>query len=67
MKNLFKNKFNVCIRDLDLTLEREARWLFFGHFWPLLNWVVFFEAAGAVPKMGMCLKSNLQIKLSLSE
>ena len=29
------------IRDLDLTLEREVRWLFLINFWPLLYWAVF--------------------------
>ena len=40
-----------CFRDIHVDLR------------PLLNWVVFFEAAGAVANIGFSLKSNHQIKL----
>ena len=43
------------------------RWLFWGRFSPLLKWVVFFEASKGVAKIGSGLKSNRQIKLSLSK
>ena len=53
-------KDNVCIRDLDITLDKEARWLFLSPFWPLLKWAIFFEAAGAeVASIGSSLKSDL--------
>ena len=39
--------------------------IFKGHFWPLLKWVIFFEAAGAVVLIRLSLKSNHQIELSL--
>ena len=38
-----------------------------GHFLPIMKWVVFFEAAGAVSKIGSSQKSNHWIKLSLSK
>ena len=41
--------------------------MFFGHFWPLLKWAVFCEAAGTVAKIEPSLKSNHQIKISLSK
>ena len=44
----------VCIRDSDFTLVKEAP----SHFWPPLKRVVFFEAAGAVAKIGSNLKLN---------
>ena len=43
------NTFDIsvlCIRDLDLTLGKEARWLFYGHFWPLLKLAIFFRQLG---------------------
>ena len=55
--------YTECIKDLDWTLEKEVRWLFSGHFWTLLKWVAFFEAALAVSKVGLGLKSNYQLKL----
>ena len=54
------------ITDLDLTLVKEARWLFWGHFWTLLKWVAFFEAAGRIANIGSSPQLNCQIKLSLS-
>ena len=56
---------SLCVRDSDLTLVNVAKWLFLGHFWVLLKRVVFFEAAGAISKIGSGLKSKLQIKFSL--
>ena len=38
-----------------------------GHIWPLLKWVVLFEAGRAEEKVGLSLKLNQQIKLSLSK
>jgi hypothetical protein len=35
-----------------------VRWLFLSRLWPLLNRALFFEAAGAVSKIGSSLKSN---------
>ena len=37
-----------------------------GHLWPLSKWLVVLEAVGVVVKIGKSLKSNRQIKLSLS-
>ena len=50
--------FIVCVRDLERTLVKEARWLFLCHFRPLLKWVIYFEAAGAVEKIDWSLRSN---------
>jgi len=36
----------------------EARWLFLSLIWPLLNSASFLEAAEAVEKIGLSLKSN---------
>ena len=35
-------KFTVCIMDWD-SLVKIGCWLFLCHFWPLLNWTIFFE------------------------
>ncbi len=36
----------------------KAKWLVSSRFWLLLNWALFFEAAGAVMKIGLSLKPN---------
>ena len=60
------NLFHLCSRyryrvdqGLRLNLIKEARWLFLGHFRPLLKQVIFW---GAVAKM-VCLKLNCQVNL----
>ena len=41
----------------------KARWLFLSHFWPLLEWVVFFRGNwGIIAKIGLSLKPN-QVRL----
>ena len=55
----------VCIRYLDLTCLTDARWLFLGLYWPRSKRVVFFEAGGAMAKIGSSLKSHHRIKLNL--
>ncbi len=63
----FTNKF-VCLFSLTQHIQsvsgikiNEARWLFMGQFWPLLNQSVFLEVAGAVFKIDSSLKVNHQI------
>ena len=58
-----KDSYRVgCIGDLDVTLVNKVRLSLLGHFWPILKWV----AAGKVMKIGLSLKSNYQVKFSLS-
>ncbi len=45
----------------------EARWLFWGWFWPLLNWTLFLEAAGAGLKIGSSLKLNHHQEIQLAQ
>ena len=52
------------IRDLDLTLVKEAKILFLRHFETFLKRVVFFEAAGAIAKTKI--KPANQVSLSKS-
>ena len=55
-----------CTRVLDLNLVKEVRWLFLGHFWPLLKQVVFLgslDSSKNCPKP----KSKYQMKLSMNE
>ncbi len=40
-----------CIREFDLTLVEEARWLISGHLKPLLKQAVIFEANGVATKL----------------
>ena len=35
-----KEENSECIRDLDWSLIKEARWLFMGHFWPPLKQLI---------------------------
>ena len=62
---LKKVKYSKCIKELDLTLVREANGLFLRHFWPLLERAIFFKAAGVVAKIGSNLKSNHQSQIKL--
>ena len=53
----------VCIRDLDLRNEM----IILSHFWLLLKWASFFEAAGAVAKIGSSLKPNHHTLVEIRE
>ena len=55
------------MRDLDWALIKVARWLFLGHFWPLLTWATIFGDALSLPKIGSSLKPNNRCQISLSE
>ena len=54
------NIATMCIRDLDLSLVTEARWLFYVYFWPLLKWVTFWGNLGS-------LKNRLETTIKLSD
>jgi len=45
--------------------QNEARWLFLGQFWPLLNQALFLEGAVAVLKIGSSLKPNHHREINL--
>ena len=58
------NQYKLC---KNRTTMQKIWYAFFpGCFWPLLNRVVSFEAAGALVKIGSSLKSSGQIKVCLS-
>ncbi len=48
----------LCYSEFQGFRSYVARQLFLGQFWPLLKQASFFEAAGAVSKIGSGLKSN---------
>ena len=50
-----------CFRELDLTLVKEARWLFSSHFWYFWSKLYFWMVAGEKANIGLCQKSN-QVK-----
>jgi len=55
--NYFENILNL--QSLSQIQINKARWLFLSQIGPLLTWVSFFVAAGAVVvKIGLSLKPN---------
>ena len=62
-----KTSTTECFRDLDWTLAIVARWLFSGHFWPLLKREIFFEETWAIAKYWLEPIVKASFKLSLSK
>ena len=62
----FKFKFSLkltFLKSVSQILINEARWLYLSWFWPLLKRESFFEAAGAVAKIGLSLEPNHYLQI----
>ena len=58
-KNIFfPKKKKWIIQNVSGIYIKKLSWLFLSHFWPLLQWVVFFKTVGVVVKIGSSLKPN---------
>jgi len=61
---LFLTIFQKVQRELQIKIYN-ARWLFWSQFWPPLKRASFYDAAGAVSKIGSSLKPNFNCNFSL--